>query len=422
MPTKSIQLNATLLRLIIIVAIVFVFFLTYLALRWVLGSTLARQSDNKQIAELAIELAPNDPEGYYSLATISEKSFLPEDFAKALENYEKAVSVSPSDFRLWLALGKARERAGDDAGAEKALRKALELAPNYSEIHWVFGNFLLRQGNEEEAFLEIRKAVQQDEKYSNPAVVTLWQIFNGDVAQISQKIGDSIPIKAALAPFLVKQKRFDEALSFWNSISNEEKTTTYKKVSEDLLTQFVEAKSFRNALNVQNQISKPEDEKFTVGNIFNSDFEKDIKAAKANLFDWGVIEGAQPQISLDGSQKHGGNRSLILLYNSDTGKDLRGMQQTIVVDGGKTYKFEGFYRAELKTLATLKWEIVDAGDGKVLASTNEIAASANWSPLSADIIIPATTEALILRLGNVTCKQAICPISGKIWFDDFSLR
>lgn len=422
MPIKSIQLNTTLYRVIVITAIILVLFFTYSALRWFLGSTIAPQSDNKEVAEFAVELAPNDPQSYYSLATINEKSFLPEDFAKALNNYEKAVSVSPYDFRLWLALGKARERSGDGAGAEKALRKTLELAPNYSEVHWALGNFLLRQGNDEEAFSEIRKAVEQDEKYANPAVVTLWQIFDGDVTQISQKIGDATPIKASLAPFLVKQKRFDEAFTFWNSIPNEEKSTTYKKVGEDLFAQLVTAKSFRNALTVQTQISNPEDERFTIGNIFNGDFEKEVKSAKANLFDWKIAEGTQPGISLDGSQKHGGTRSLILIFNSDSGKDIRTIQQTIAVESNKTYKLEGFYRAELKTLATLKWEIVDAGDGKILASTNETSATSDWSPLSAEFTVPATTEAIIFRLGNVTCKQALCPISGKIWFDDFSLR
>lgn len=422
MPIKSIQLNSVLPRLVILIAIIFVLFLTFLALKWSFGSTIAKQSDSKEIAEFATQLAPNDPQSYYSLASMNERSFLPDDFAKALENYEKAVSVSPYDFRLWLALGKARERSGDDKGAEKALRKALELAPNYSEVHWILGNFLLRQGNEEEAFLQIRKAVEQDEKYANPAVVTVWQIFNGDINLISQKIGDSTPIKASLAPFLVKQKRFDEALSFWNSIPNEEKTTTYRKVGEDLITQFIEAKSFRNALTVQTQISKPEDEKFTVGSIFNGDFEKEVKTSKANLFDWRITEGIQPGISLDPSQKHGGNRSLILLFNSDNGKELRTIQQTVVVESGRNYKLEGFYRSELKTLGTLKWEIADASDGKILATTNDVSASADWSPLSAEFTVPAATQAITIRLANLTCKQAICPVSGKVWFDDFSLR
>ena len=205
MAIKSFSLSSALYRVAAIAVIVIVIFAVYISLRWSIGSTIAKQTESKDVAEFAVEMAPNDPQGYYSLAVVNEKNFLPESFTLALQNYEKAVSVSPHDFRLWLALGKAREQSGDSDGAEKAFRRSLQLAPNYADVHWILGNFLLRQGNDEEAFLEMRKAVEQDEKYSNPVVVTVWQIFGGDIAQISQKIGDSPAIRASLAPFLVKQ-------------------------------------------------------------------------------------------------------------------------------------------------------------------------------------------------------------------------
>lgn len=421
MSIKSIQLNG-LFRIILFLAIVCVVFLSYFTLRWTFGKTIARQAELKEIAELSTQLAPNDPQTYYALAVFNEKSLLPEDLKKAVENYEKAVSISPNDFRLWLALGKARERSGDSPSAEKAFRKSLELAPNYSEVRWTWGNFLLRQGKEDEAFAEISKAVEQDAKYANPAVILAWQIYDGDLTQISQKVGDSVAIKAQLSPFLVKQKRFDEAFSFWNSIPDEEKKTTYRKNGEEFYNQLIEAKSFRNALTVQSQTAKPEDEKFTVGIIFNADFEQNVKPANAAVFDWKLGEGIQPQISLDASQKQAGSRSLIMLFNSSDGKSLRTIQQIVAVESGKSYKIEGFYRSDLKALGAVKVEILDAADNKVLASAEAQANVKDWSSVSADFTVPATSQGIIIRLGNASCKQAMCPISGKIWFDNFSLK
>ncbi len=429
MSIKSIQLNIFALRAIILVISLVFISATYFAVKWSFGHTIALQAtalpleeDAKEVAALSIEMAPNDAESHFVLATLNEKSFLPEDLIKALAGYEKAVSVSPNDYRLWLFLGKGREQSGDPEGAEKALRKALELAPNYSEVHWILGNNLLRQGKMEEAFLEIRKAAETNPDYANPAVVTAWQIFAGDISQIAQKIGDSVPIKAGLAPFLAKQKRFDDALIFWNSIPDKEKSTEYKKNGEELLNVLLEAKSYRHALIVQTQIALPETERFTAGNIFNGDFEKNVESANARIFNWRISDGTQPQISLDGSQKHSGERSLIILFNSSTGKESRDVQQTIVVESGKTYKFEAFYRADLKALSTVKWEIVDANDGTVLASTEALPVSANWSPLTAEFTTSATTQAVTLRLAKVPCKLSICPISGKVWFDDLSLK
>ncbi len=242
---KSISLDSLLLRLLPIILAILILLAGYFSFNWTFGNMIALHADTKELAEMAIQMAPNDPQTYFSLAYLNEKSFSPEDLPLALANYEKAVSVSPSDYRLWLSLGKIREQSGDNKGAVAALRKAVELAPNYSQVHWFLGNQLLRQGNDEEAYREIRKAVEGNPTYANPAVNMTWQIFDGDVGIISQKIGYSIPIKDALAPFLAKQKRFDEALSFWNSIPDQEKSTKYKINGQELLATFIEAKSFR---------------------------------------------------------------------------------------------------------------------------------------------------------------------------------
>lgn len=421
--TKSISLDTLGLRVIPIIIAVLMIIAGYFAVNWTFGNMIASHADSKELAEMAIQMAPNDPQAYYSLAYLDEKSFAPEDLPLALANYEKAVSVSPNDYRLWISLGKIREQTGDQKGAIAALRKATELAPNYSQVHWLLGNQLLRQGNDEEAYSEIRKAVEGNPTYANPAVNMTWQVFEGDVAVISRKIGDSVAIKAALAPFLAKQKRFDEALNFWNSIPAEEKSTTYKSSGEALLAVFTEAKSFRQVLELQKQLNPANGENFNIGAIYNGDFEKNVKPTGASIFDWQVSEGQQPVISLDPSQKHGGERSMIILFNSNTGQENRNVQQTVVVESGKSYKFEAFYRSDLKATSGLKWEIVDAADSRVLASTDEISMNAaNWTALNADFTASPNTQAVIVRLARVPCKQNICPISGKVWFDDLSLK
>lgn len=422
MANKSFRINSIFQQIAIVVAMLFCVIAVYFSAKWCFGSTLAQQSQTKEGAELAIDLAPSDSQSYHRLATVYEKTFLTEDLPKASEAYEKAVALAPNDFRIWLALGRSRERNGDTKGAEKALRKAAELAPNYAEVHWVLGNQLLRQGNAEEAFVEIRQAVAQDKTYASQAVFTAWQIFDGDVSQISQKIGDSVAIKAGLAPFLAKQDRLDEALTFWNSIPQQEMSSTYKPYGDEIFNKLIEKKEFNKALAVYSQINKSENERFSIGNVFNGDFEREVKTANAGTFDWQIAAGQQPQIGLDNSQKHGGGKSLVLLFSPQGGDDLRAISQTVVVESGKSYKLEAYYRSELKTSATFQWEIIDAKDGKVLATTQSAEPAADWSLLSAEFTVPPATEAVIIRLVRAACKQGLCPISGKIWFDDINLK
>jgi hypothetical protein len=428
MAVKTIKLNggAIVPRLALLAAGALCILAVYFTVKWCLAGTLAENAPNKEVAELAVEWAPGNPRAHHSLAVFREKTFLAEDFARSLEDYERAAALSPNDYRMWFDLGKARDRNGDAEGAKKAYRKAIELAPNYSRLHWALGNLLLRQGSSEEAFLEIRRAVENDPALASPAVTVAWNFFDADVSLISQKIGDSMPIRSAMSAFLAAEKRYDEAFVFWNALSPEDKQSIYKTDGERLLQALLATKRYRDALAVQMQIAPGEGEKFEPGRIFNGGFEADVRRTGASFFDWTIAEGMQPQIAFDESQKHGGKRSLVMLFNSPTGQEFRSVQQNAVVEGGKRYAFSAFFRSDLKTQGTLRWEIADTGDGKILAATEAVPNSSDWSPLTAELTTPPATEAVTIRLARVPCPPAagltVCPIQGKVWFDDFSLK
>lgn len=422
MAIKSIKLNNSAALISLLVAVLLCILGVFYAVKWCLADTLATQTPNPELAAYAAEISPGNPRTHYTLAFWRERTFLPEDFQKALEGYERAASLAPNDFRMWFDLAKARDRNGDSEGAEKAYRKTLELAPNYSRNHWALGNLLLREGKTDEAFAEIRHAVENDSSLANPAVSVAWNFYDGDVATISQKIGDSIPIKAALSNFLAGQQRFDESFALWNALSENDKRETYKTDSQALLQSLLAAKKYRDALSVQSQINPSEGEKIEVGKILNGGFEADVKMANAGVFEWSIADGLQPQIGFDGAQKHGGNRSLVIVINSMNGQDFRLIQQTVAVESGKRYQFETFARSELKSPATFKWEITDAASGAVLGSTAAVPNSSDWISLTADFTTPPTTQAVNIRLARVPCPVSMCPISGKVWFDDFNLK
>ena len=420
MSVKSIKIE-TIAQRAALLAAGFVFLISVVFfVRWCFGYAIATQIINKELAEFAIDLAPNAPQTHFALAALHEQTFLPEDLQKSLAGYEKATALAPHDYRRWFALGKARERNGDAAGAESALKKAVELAPNYSRLRWAYGNVILRQGRLGEGFAEMRRAAEGDKTFINPLVTTAWQIFDGDITQIKQNVGDSVQINFVLPTFLAGQNRYDEAFAVWSSLPAEAKKTTFKENAEDFFKKLVEAKKYRDALRVKTETRESGAENFAVGLIFNGGFETDIKQ-NADVFGWQIAEGVQPQIGFDVAQKKGGNQSLVIVFNSPNGQDFRSLSQIVVVESGKSYGFEGQVKSNLKTAATLKWEIVDVSEGKVLATTEAVAAVADWTSLRADFTVPENTQAVTIRLARDVCKTPACPISGKIWFDDFNL-
>jgi tetratricopeptide (TPR) repeat protein len=422
MPNGSIKLDTSARRAAILsVAAILCLTLTYFSAKWFFANTIASRAAIKQVADFAVGLAPADPQTHLASAVLHEKSFLPEDLPKSLAEYERAAALSPSDFRLWYELGKARERAGDARGAEFALRRALELAPNYSHVQWALGNFLLRQGKSEEAFTEIRKAAGGDKNYANPAVASAWQIYEGDLAELKRYVGDSAHLKAALAALLAREKRYDEALEIWNGLPETEKKTAFKASGEEIYQKMIEAKKYRDALQIYSQISESSEKTYALGRIANGGFESDVNLENPGVFEWQIAGGVEPQIGIDNTQKHGGNLSLAFIFKTADGKGFRSVQQTAAVEAGKKYTFEVFYKADLKAPATLRWEIADAGDGKILASTDALSANADWTALKTDFLTGATTEAVNVRLARADCNSTLCPISGRVWFDDFSL-
>jgi len=420
---KSIKLENAFNRTVLIIAGFLCLAAIVFFAKWCFANAIAAQAPFKEVAELSIDLAPNDPQTHYALAVLNDKTFLPEDLPKSLSGFEQAVALSPNDFRLWLAYGKARERSGDGEGAELALRKALEFAPNYAQVQWTLGNVLLRRGKIREAIFEIRRAAESDMNYRIPAVAAAWQIFDGNLASIKQNMGDSANLNSALVMFLAKQKRFAEAVEIWNALPAEEKKTTLKTDGEELFGELIAAKQYRAALEIQTSIDdKSNAENFAPGTIFNGGFEAEVKREKANVFDWQIADGGQPQIGFDDNQKVGGNRSLVIIFNSTDGKDFRQVSQIIAVESARKYSFSTFYKSDLKTSGTLRWEIVNDSNGKVLATTNPISANADWTNLKTEFVTAAGTEAVTVRLVRESCKSIICPIAGKVWFDDFSVN
>ena len=418
MTTDSIKIDAAWKKAAVVIAALLFIPAAAMVLRWCVANSAVQRADDVELAVYLTSLAPDDPQTHHTAAIELEKSFDPADVEKALLEFEKAAALAPRNYMFWLDLGRARERSGDGQGAELALRRALELAPNYSRVQWALGNALLRQGRIDEAFVEIRKAVAGDPAYATPAAVTAWQFFEGDVGKIRRAMDGSSHFNVALAALLAREKRFDEAIEVWSTVPPGEKKTLLKETGRTLRDTLLAEKKFRDAVRVAADLG---DGGERAGQFTNGGFESSVKPDGAGFFEWQIGHGMQPQIVLSAGQKHGGNNSLLLVFNATDAKDIRNVAQTIAVEPGTEYELELFYRTDLKTSANFKWEIVDAGTSKQIAVSEAMSPKAEWTQLVVKFRTPAQTDGIIVRLLREGCGQ-VCAITGNIWFDDFSLR
>ena len=116
-------------KIIMLLTVLLAIFASWFVVRWYLGNTIAEyfspETRRLETAQMAANWAPKDPLPHWRLGNIIQKELPPDQISQSVSEYEKAVSLSPNDYRFWMSLGDAQEQAGDFEDAEKSLRQAV---------------------------------------------------------------------------------------------------------------------------------------------------------------------------------------------------------------------------------------------------------------------------------------------------------
>lgn len=402
---------------------------SYYVVRWYLGNTLAEYFDPNagtiDNAKWAASMAPDDPLAHWRIGQVSQKILPLDKQAAAIPEYEKAVSLSPNDYRFWMTLGTAQEQVGNPTQAELALKRAVALAPAYAYPHWYLGNLYLRTGRYDEAFAELRTASQADPELMPQMFNLVWEIYSNDPEALKNAVGESASARAYFAYYLIGRKRVDDGLRLWNGLSSEDKRTN-KETGERIITSLITELRYHDALQVWNEISS---EKFRmeVGQIFDGSFEEAVVYAPDSVFGWYVKGAPQMQIGIDPNKSHSGDRSLRLVFQVRTNVQDLNASQLIAVEPNKEYEFECYVATDkLETGSAPQIQIVDANTGQGLGISAMAPSGTNdWQRLNFDFKTADKTQAVMLKLVRMSCtneENPICPIFGSVWYDDFNLK
>lgn len=394
--------------------------------RWFVANTVATRLDldrpeSRLVAEWLTRTAPSDPQTHFAAGKLYEKTFSADDLARSLVENELAASLSPNDYRLWLNVARSRAAGGDNEAADAAYQRALTLAPNYGETQWAYGNFLVREGRLDEGFALIARSAEDNWQFARVAALNAMQIFDGDLGAVTRAVGEGEAISTALVAVLASEKRFDDAVEIWLRARGLAAGLNSKTTGEKLVDQLVAGGRFRLAARVVGEIEGPGGPAI-VGKIQNGGFESEVKLRNAGPFEWRIEGGAHPQIGLTDGQKRSGAFSLFLLFNTFETAAFRTISQIVVVEPGRDYEFETFYRADLQTAASFNWEILDAVSHRTIAVTPPLALAGDWTTLRAQFRVPDGVDGVLIRLGRQGCSGPSCPVMGRLSFDDFSLR
>ena len=305
--------------------------------------------------------------------------------------------------------------------AEKAFLRAEELAPEYSYPKWQLGNFYLRRGRIDDAFVKLKATTEKDTVYRDQVFSLAWDFYGKDPAMVERLADDTPEVRRALAMFYAQRGASADALRNWNLLTEEQKKED-RQVARTIAQGLHDQRKYREAVEFSRQSGI--DPYSNLESITNGDLEKGITAGNESLFGWKFhrAEGKM-DVSSDSSVKHNGNRSMRVTFKGVTGIEIDNPVQLVAVQPDTAYTLRFWVRAEnLRSGGPPLLQVVNANDNVPLASSQPFdGGTFDWQERTVTFVTPSNCEGILVRTNRVYCGGE-CPISGLLWYDDLTLE
>lgn len=398
----------------------------WFGIRWRVGNMLGELTpvshpDAAGIAEYAHRLAPADPVPVWLSALKSNEEIGGNDRNRTVKLFENVVRLSPNDFRWWLELGRGYEQAEMFDEAERAFKRAIELAPEYSFPRWQFGNFYLRRNRIDEAFAELKLATAKSAEYREQVFSLAWDFFGGDPASVENLAADNPDTRAGLAFFFASHGAADDAVRLWSTLDENQKAE-HPQLPKTMAQGLFDRRYFRESLEFAREAGIDPAARHEA--VTNAGFEEYVGRADETLFGWRLLrQDARVELSVDSAVKKEGSRSLRVTFRGYSKPQLVNIIQVVAVTAGQKYRLQFWLRTEnLKSGGMPLLQVINANDGKGLAASAPFSiGTADWQEVELDFKAPENCTGVELRTTREYCGDE-CPITGTFWYDGFELR
>lgn len=378
---------------------------------------LARVSDASSAADRAVALLPADAEGHLARADVLQRL---QDYEQARDEIKRAVQLRPRDYYLWMLLGVTRDQNYDQAGALLALQQSVTLAPTYAQPRWQLGNLLLRMGQLDQAFIELRQAAQSNPSLWPNVYDLAWGIYGHDAnAVVAVMQPETDTARMAFALFFARQSQAAAALGQFRAAR-----VRAEKSSESLLDELLKARAFPEAYEVWASLHDlPTGDATAV--IRDGGFEGVLTVGQTG-FGWQITPDiANVSMSIDEGAHQSGARSLRLDFHGNSNPLSPLLTQIVLVKPSTRYHLGLFgLSKDFVSAADPVITLVDASDPNhaVLAQSPPLRSDPNvWREFAIDFTTSANTQAITLTLARQTCNNNPCPAFGTVWLDSVSL-
>jgi hypothetical protein len=343
-----------------------------------------------------------------------------DDYPRAVTEFQRAVKLRPRDYYLWMLLGVTEDQNGDQQAALAALKQSVSLAPTYANPRWQLGNLLLRMGETDQSFAELRRAASDNPELLPNVIDLAWGIYGGDVNAVLAIVPPQTDAaRLELAIFFARHQQSSTAADQFLAAR-----AAPSGKAEALLAELLTARAFADAYRVWARLhGLPVTD--ASGVIRDAGFESAITVGESG-FGWQIApDVAGVAMSIDEAAHQSGARSLRVDFHGNSNPQAPLLTQTILVKPLTHYHLGlAALTKDFVSAADPVITLTDASNPKqaVLAQSASLRSDANvWRDFVIDFTTSANTQAITITLTRQTCTNNPCPAIGTLWVDSFSI-
>ena len=399
------------------------FVLSYFSIR----NALAIHYAGLQTAEAyerAAQLEPTDSRNWHLLGRYWQYNLEDPDAARAIRSYLSALSLDPASSETWLDIATAYESESNLVAARDAFLHAKKVYPLSAEVSWRYGNFLLRQGELEPAFTEMRLAVEADPKRAGEAFSRSLRAGSSIEAALDRVLP---PISEAYVDVIRDQTtdaHTGNALKVWDRLASLHPRLSLQD-SFSLVGALMTEKRIAEASRVWDQavlFAGLADLQSPPGSVlWDGGFESNVSGGG---FSWLFSEGFRDvQVASDTQQKHSGNRSVRLIFDGKSNVNFVGVCHYVPVQPSARYRFSAWVRTRaLTTDQGIRFQLHSLGTQDTSSAvTSEVHGTAPWTRIELPWSSGRDVQELQVCLVRFPSEEAENKIQGTAWVDDVAL-
>jgi pentatricopeptide repeat protein len=370
----------------------------------------------------ATQIEPANGDYWYKLGLYREWDIDNGDLNKAIEYLSRAATIDPRSAAYLMALGGAYESAGQLAKSMKAYQAAVEVYPLSSETHWRYGSFLLRQGDTKQAYAEMHRAVLGDRTLVPLVVSRVWLEKHDVQPLVTTILPPDIESNQQALDWFCEAKELDAALAVWKRMSGSGETIPISVPFRlmDILLGANRGDDARQVWREALSVSGNKNELSTGGSlVFNGGFEFDPANGG---FDWHIEPTQGVTSDYDTSAPHSGRRALRLKFDGAHNLSYEGVWQTVVVEPGRQYHFEGYLRTSaITTDSGIRFRIVFPGANQPQILLDNFTGDHSWTAQTAEFTTAAGVHQAKIIVYRPPGQKFDNKLAGTAWVDDVSI-